>query len=103
MPAVLLYGLEVPCVRNGYPVVSKPTMISPWWTLCACPSCKPAVTTLLEKMKSQGEVNQFTIRARNAREAVQEGHRLDIWAKAQAKEGGRTRRASKPGIETSGK
>jgi len=97
MPAVLLYGLDTPCDRNGYPVVSKPTMISPWWTLCSCPSCKPAVSTLLEKMKSQGEVNQFTIRARNAREAVQEGHRLDIWAKQTTKEAVRTHRASGPG------
>lgn len=90
MPALILYGLEKPCDRNGYPVVGKPTKISPWWTLCACPSCKPATDTLVKKMESQGKVEQFTIRARNEREAVQEGRRLSLWAKAQVKSEGRT-------------
>lgn len=103
MPALLLYGLDKPCDRNGYPVVGKPTMISPWWTLCACPSCLPATDTLIKKMESKGTVERFTIRARNQREAVQEGRRLSIWAKDRIKEEARTRPASRRRRKSSGK
>ena len=82
MTAVILYGLRENCEREGYPLVSRPTIVAPWWTMCACPSCKPAADALLRRWEEKGKVEQFTIRARNATEAAQEGKRLDLWAKA---------------------
>ncbi len=82
MTAVLLYGLKDACERKGYPLVSHPSIVSPWYTLCACPSCKPASDALIKRWEEKGKVEQFTIRARNAQEAFQEGRRLSIWSKA---------------------
>lgn len=94
MTAVILYDQRESCTRAGYPVVGKPTIVSPYFVLCACPSCKPAAEMLLEEWKRKGTVEQFTIRARSHAQAVQEGRRLDVWAKGLVRSRGRTRPAA---------
>jgi len=76
---VLLFSSGTACDRTKA-FRDKPTLISPYWTMCDCPRCHGVTALVLEKWeKEDGENNVFTVKARDIEEAVGEGRRLQTW------------------------
>lgn len=81
MKAAVLLAMKVTCDGSPYPMRSRPTQTRLYYTLCACPGCRPIATETLERWREKHEVDVFTITACNEREAERQGQLLSLWCK----------------------